>query len=170
MKRYSIYYIVFFLVSIASSCNMENYEEVDGDYERLVYLVQNGTSNGVLSKVIDADTIFDTNIGVYCSGVASLDKDILVTLAPDNEKFVAFNALQQESGAAVYEELPAGSVTIPASATIGKGTVSAFVPLKIDPTLLEVGKSYLFVVTLKSVSDFKINPKAESLYYNVTLK
>lgn len=170
MKRYYIYYIVLLFVSVVSSCKMEDYEEVDSGYERLVYMVQNGTNNGVLSKAIDADKTFNTNVGVYCSGVASLDKDVTVTLAVDNEKFNAFNNLQEEAGATVYDEFPAGSLTVANSATIEKGNVSALVPVKIDPILLETGKTYLFVVTLKSVSDFKINPKVESLYYSVTLK
>lgn len=168
--KYLYSFLVFSLVFLAAGCSMENYEDVDTDQEHWVYLVQNGTNNGVLSLELDAGALYNGYIGLYCSGLTPAAGDIRATLALDEAKAAAFNALQAESGLGVYEALPEGALKVAASAVIPKGGVSALVPVRIDPVLLQKGKSYLFVLTLQSVSAYRVNPELESLYVSVALK
>lgn len=168
--KYLYSFLVFSIVFLAAGCGMENYEEVDTGQEHWVYLVQNGTNNGVLSLELEAGTLYNGFIGLYCSGVTAAGCDIKATLVLDEAKATAFNELQAESGLDAYEAFPEGALKVAASAVIPKGSSAALVPVRIDPVLLKKDRSYLFVVTLQSVSAYRVNPELESLYVRVTLK
>lgn len=167
-RFYSLF--IFSLVFLTAGCGMETYEDVDAGQERWVYLVQNGTDNGLLTLELDAGTLYNGYLGVYCSGIGEPDRPVAVTLALDPEKAAAYNEQQQADGAPAYEDFPEGALQVTGSAVIPAGEVSALIPVRIDPVLLKKNKSYLFVVTLQTVSAYAVKPELESLYVCVKLK
>lgn len=169
MKQHYFIYLILTLL-FANSCELEDYKEVDSDFKRMIYLVQNGTVNGVLTKEIAADSVFNGQLSVYCSGVTLPDKDVSVQLMLDTDKLSTFNASQASAGETVYESLPAGALTLPETVLIPKGKEKGILPFRIDPSGLQPGTSYMFVVTIRAVSEYEINTRLGSLYYSVKLK
>lgn len=157
MKKITLY--IFVVVSFINliSCDEMHMLEIE-HYNKQVYLVGSGEEGSKLPREISytiADTVIFASIGV--SGSLAADQNAHVVLEENPSEIEVYNQKYKSITDIQYQPLPASNYEISSyEAIVGKGEISALVPIKINPEGLHCDSLYAIPLTIKSCDVYPV--------------
>jgi|GEM_PF-6065176 len=157
------YLSYLFLLLSVTACTVEEVEY----YKKQVYITYSGEQTHTM-RIKSANT--DTLISVYCGGSLAPDKDITVSLGVDQDALDSLNAVKFSSTSDYLKLLPDSCYDINSlQTTIAKGNVYGTIPVSFKTAKIDPLQKYVLPLSIKSVSNFEVNPTLKTVFIAVNL-
>lgn len=165
MKTKSFLTIAGLLFSILMLTHCKRYDNGLEANPDIRLAIVSATATAKKQVLMMADTLHSLTFEVmHDEAAGNAGSDISIAFKSDNALVQQYNMYNETQ----YLELPAGSYTLPASATIAKGKQKSD-PLKIKiktTGALEAFKQYLLPVSIEKVTDgFLVNQNLKTIYF-----
>ena len=125
--------------------------------------------NGIFQTKFDFSRDTTYIVGAYCSGSIMPEHDIRVTMELATDSLAS--AKQASAAIRAYDLLPESAYTVePASleCTIRRGTERGDLLVTSHTSQLDADKKYILPLRIRSVSEYEIAPRYNTLFFGIT--
>lgn len=139
-------------------------------YKKQIYIVN--ANEYVINAEHNLAESTDGFITFYCAGSEKSQKNVVVHYKIDKEALDAYNKSEYDENTSRYMEcVPENKIRFHEEVvTIKAGEDYAMLGFTINTLNLDPSKKNAIPITITEVSDYEINPKMKTLFYNLKLK